>query len=131
MAYNIPIRTRNLITRTGSSDIFDIANHLNVNIRFVETPKGINGFWKRILKRKFLFVNYNLEAWQQKAVIGHELGHILLHPTYCYFCQSGRSYYCSRRHENEADDFAVELSKYTMPSIDSNFISLFLKEGWK
>lgn len=129
MAYNIPLRVRNLIRKAGTADPWAIASILGVHIRLVKTPTHINGFWLRILRRKFIFVNQSLEEWQQKAVIGHELGHILLHPHYRYFCEAQRSYYCSRKHENEADAFAVELLKHS--DIDPNFTALFLRDGWK
>lgn len=41
-----------------------------------------------------------------------------------------RTYYCSQRHENEADYFSIELCSYSM-DIEENFIELFLKDGWK
>lgn len=129
MSYNIPLRVRNLIKKAGSSNPWVIASMLDVHIRLVETPTHINGFWLRILRRKFIFVNQSLEEWQQKAVISHELGHILLHPHYHYFCEEQRSYYCSRKHENEADAFAIELLKHS--DVDPNFTALFLKDGWK
>lgn len=130
MAYNIPLRIRNLIRKADTTNPYLIAAHLKINIRFVNTPSHINGFWKKILKRKFIFVNADLEEWQQKAVIAHELGHILLHPQYKYFCQNSRTYYCSQRHENEADTFAILLCQETL-DIDKRYIERFLKDGWK
>lgn len=131
MAYNIPLRIRNLVRRAGSANPYDIASYLGIKIKSVDTPEHINGFWKRILRRKFIFVNKRLSEWQQKAVIGHELGHIILHPKYRHFCLDNRSYYSTTRHENEADDFAVELLKQACPDVDSRYVDTFLKEGWK
>lgn len=131
MAYNIPLRIKNLIKRTGSKNPFEIAKILNINIRLVDTPTHVNGFWKRILRRKFIFVNENLNEWQQKAVVAHEIGHILLHPKYRHFCLDNRTYFCSRRHEDEADAFSEELLKQACPDIETKFVNLFLKEGWK
>lgn len=131
MAYNIPLRIKNLIKRAGTSNPFEIAKYLKINVRLVDTPIHVNGFWKRILRRKFIFVNNRLDEWQQKAVIGHELGHILLHPKYRHFCLDSRTYFCSQRHEDEADAFSIELLKQTCPNVDATFVNLFLKEGWK
>lgn len=130
MAYNIPLRIKNLIKRTGSKNPFEIAKFLNINISFVDTPTHVNGFWKRILRRKFIFVNKNLNEWQQKAVIAHEIGHILLHPKYRHFCLDSRTYFCSQRHEDEADNFSSELLKHACPDIETKFVNLFLKKGW-
>lgn len=131
MAYNIPLRVRNLIKRAGSSNPRQIATYLGIKVKFVNTPNHINGFWLRILHRKFIFVNERLDEWQQNAVIAHEIAHIMLHPKYRYFCEDSRSYYCSRRHENEADFFAVNLLSFASPDIESLYVDRFLKEGWK
>lgn len=130
MAYNIPLRVRNLILKAGSSDPYEIARYLDIKIKTVSMPEHTNGFWRRVLRRKYICVNKRLNEWQRKAVIGHELGHILLHPQYQYFCMDSRAYYCSRRHENEADFFSIELCSQSM-DVEENFIELFLKEGWK
>lgn len=130
MAYNIPLRVRNLIKKAGSSDPYEIANYLNIKIKAVSMPEHTNGFWRRVLGHKYICVSDRLDEWQRKAVIGHELGHIILHPEYSYFCMDRRTYYCSQRHENEADFFSIELCCKTI-DVEENFIELFLKEGWK
>lgn len=130
MAYNIPLRVRNLIKKAGSSDPYEIADYLNIKIKTVSMPRHTNGFWLRILRRNYICISDQLNDWQRKAVIGHELGHIMLHPQYKYFCLDSRTYFCSQRHENEADFFSVELCGYSM-DIEENFVELFLKEGWK
>lgn len=131
LAYNYNQRIKNLIRKFDTANPELIAQNLKINVRYVDTPNNINGFWKRILRRKFIFVNERLEEWQRMAVIAHELGHILLHPTYRYFCAEGRSYFAVTKHENEADLFSVELMNVLYPNIDSNFVDLFLKQGWK
>lgn len=130
MAYNIPLRVRNLIKKAGSSDPYEIADYLNIKIKTVSMPRHTNGFWRRILRRNYICISDQLNDWQRKAVIGHELGHIMLHPQYKYFCLDSRTYFCSQRHENEAVFFSVELCGYSM-DIEENFVELFLKEGWK
>lgn len=70
MAYNIPLRVRNLIKKAGSSDPYDIARFLNIKIKTVNMPEHANGFWRRVLRRKYICVSDRLEEWQRKAVIG-------------------------------------------------------------
>lgn len=129
MAYNYKLRVKHLIEKTGSSNPAAIAEMLGINIRYVDTPNNINGFWKRILRRKFIFVNERLDEWQRMTVISHELGHILLHPHYHHFCSEGRSYFASSRHENEADNFAMCLMD--VYGIDPIYSYAFLKDGWR
>lgn len=129
MAYNYKLRIQNLIKKYGTSNPEEIAKHLNINVRYVDTPNHINGFWKRILRRKFIFVNERLDEWQRMAVISHELGHILLHPHYHHFCSEGRSYFASKRHENEADNFAMCLMEAN--GVDTIYSYTFLQDGWR
>lgn len=60
MAYNIPLRVRNLINKVGSTDPYDIADYLGIKIKTVDTPSYVNGFWQQILTHKFIFINQNL-----------------------------------------------------------------------
>lgn len=129
MAYNYKRRIQNLIKKYGTSNPEQIAKHLNINVRYVDTPAHINGLWKRILKRKFIFVNEKLDEWQRMTVISHELGHILLHPHYHHFCSEGRSYFAIQRHENEADTFAMCLMEEN--GIDKIYSYAFLQDGWR
>lgn len=129
MAYNIPLRVRNLIKKAGSSDPFQIAKFLNIKIKTVSMPEHANGFWRRVLRRKYICISDRLEEWQCKAVVGHELGHIILHPQYKHFCLDSRTYFCSQRHENEADAFSTTLCAYSMGT--EYDVDKFLKEGWK
>lgn len=75
MAYNYKLRVKHLVEKADSSNPAIIAEMLGINIRYVDTPNNINGFWKRILRRKFIFVNERLDEWQRMTVISHELGH--------------------------------------------------------
>ena len=128
MAYNIPLRIKHLVAKCGTANPAAIAETYGILVRFVSTPKNINGFWLRILRRKFIFCNHSLEHWQKQAVIAHELGHIILHPRYRHY-YSGQSYYASKRHEDEANAFACELLKHL--DIDPLFTLAFLENGWK
>ena len=128
MAYNIPLRIKHLVAKCGTADPAAIADAFGILVRFASTPQNINGFWFRVLRRKFIIVNTSLEHWQKQAVIAHELGHILLHPHYRHY-YSGQSYYASTRHEDEANAFACELLNYL--EIDPLFTLAFLENGWK
>ena len=74
-------------------------------------PPTVNGFWKRVLRKKTIVINQNLLDWQQEAVLCHEIGHIVCHPRYTTF--STRSISFSNTHiECEADEFAECLIAY-------------------
>ena len=130
MKPNIPLRVRNLIKKHDTCDPYLIAKEMNITILLAQTPSKVNGFWRRILRRKYICINEELCEWQQKAVLCHELGHILLHPGYKNYCMAGRTYVVSQRHEDEADIFALECFSH-FSDLDRQYIDDFLKNGWK
>ena len=127
---NIPLRVRNLVKRLDSSDPIMIAKKLNITIIYGKTPEKVNGFWRRILRRKYIGVNEDItEEWEQKAVIAHELGHIFLHPGYASYCIAGRTYLSNSHKEGEADQFSAELLSFHC-NVEKEYILDFLKNGW-
>ncbi|MCE5286967.1 MAG: ImmA/IrrE family metallo-endopeptidase [Pelosinus sp.] len=90
----------------------------------------MNGFWRRVLRRKYICINEDLEEWQQKTVLCHELGHIFLHPGYKNYCMAGRTYFSCTRREDEADQFAAEIMGYSSDIEKINILD-FLKNGYK
>ena len=64
---NIPLRVKNLITRYDTSAPYRIAKELNCIVLFAKLPPNVNGFWKRILRRRAIIINENLSEWQQTA----------------------------------------------------------------
>lgn len=129
--YNYHLRVRNLLKKYGTADPMVIAKALKIKVFAADLPSHVNGMWKRVLRRKYICYNQNLEDWQIKAVVAHELGHILLHPAYKHYCTENRTYFASTKHENEADTFALYLLKEALVDIDQEDIKKFLKEGWK
>ena len=126
---NIPLRVKNLITRHDTSDPYRIAKELNCIILFANLPPNVNGFWKRILRRRAIIINENLPEWQQTAVHCRELGHIVFHPRYAAFSMRSTSY-SNTRIENEADAFAECLMSYRY-DLDECYVRRFLSEGWR
>lgn len=72
---NLKLRAKNLVKKYGTSDPYYIARELKFEIVFCDMPYKINGMWRRILRRKYIFIDENLNEWQKKAVLCHELGH--------------------------------------------------------
>lgn len=126
---NIPVRVRHLVERTCSSDPYSIAKDLRCEIIVCDLPDRVNGMWRRILRRKYIFINEHLEEWQQEAVICHELAHIIMHPTYRAFSMHGESFACQRK-EREANEFADLLMSYRY-SRDEVYVYRFLTESWR
>lgn len=126
---NIPLRVKNLIARHDTSAPYRIAKELNCVVILAALPPNVNGFWKRILRRRAIIINEKLEEWQQAAVLCHELGHIVCHPGYAAFSMRSTSY-SSTRIESEADAFAECLMSYRY-DLDECYVRRFLSEGWR
>jgi Zn-dependent peptidase ImmA (M78 family) len=129
--YNIPIRVKNLINKSGYCSPYKIAKQLKIEIIVTKVPRRAHGFWRRILKRKIIFVDDRLKKeWEINAVICHEIAHIILHPDYKNYCVPGSQiFFADSRKENEADQFAAELLTYS--DLDKVYVLDFLRNGWK
>lgn len=128
--FNIPLRVRNLMKKHGTCNPLLIASYLNITVFYGKTPPKINGLWRRVLRRKYIYINEDLqEDWQIKAVIAHEIAHILLHPGYRCYCIAGRTYIANAHYESEADQFAAELISHGF-GIDSSGVIDFLQNGY-
>lgn len=120
-----------MLKKYGTADPLIIAKALKIKVFAADLPSHVNGMWKKVLRRKYICYNQNLDDWQIKAVVAHELGHIILHPSYKHYCTENRTYFASAKHETEADTFALYLLREALVDINQEDIRKFLKEGWK
>ena len=75
---NVKLRVLNLIARHRTRNPFKLARALNIEIIYQDLGE-VRGFFKKILKRKYIFINNELTEFDQKLVCAHELGHAILH----------------------------------------------------
>ena len=75
---NIKLRVLNLIARHRTRSPFKLARALNIEIIYQNLGE-VRGFFKKILRRKYIFINSELSEFDQKLVCAHELGHAVLH----------------------------------------------------
>ena len=127
---NIPLRVKNIVKKYDTADPYRIAKELHFEVVFCDLPQGINGMWRRILRRKYIVINERLNDWQRRAVICHEIAHYRCHHGYKSFSVSGRTWFSSSRKENEANDYAADLMQYGC-DVDRRYVIDFLENGWK
>ena len=123
---NIPLRARNLIRRHGTYDPYRIAREMKFDVMFLPLPSGVNGLWRRILRRKYIVIDDALNEWQRKAVLCHELGHFLMHRDYASYSMAGRTFFSNGRYEHEANLFAAEFFTLIGSEYDAATIIQFL-----
>lgn len=102
----------NLVTEHQTTDPFKIAKERNITI-FTKNLGDVKGFYKKILRRKYIFINSNLSRIEKIIVCGHELGHAILHNTkgLQFMLEHGDLIKRSVL-EDEANDFSLSLFFY-------------------
>jgi len=105
---DIPSKVKALVESYKTNNPFQIADTLGVLVLI--TPLGnLKGCYKYLKRRKFIFINSNLDYNEQKVVCAHELGHAIMHPKVnCSFMQS-YTLLCTEKIEIEANKFCSNL----------------------
>ena len=101
---NIKLRVKNLIEKYGTSNPYRLCEKLNINIVFRDLGE-IKGYFKKVLRNKYIVINENLDEYSQKVVLCHELDHALYHSSKKVLFMI----YYTHELENEANQFAAEL----------------------
>lgn len=98
-----------LVEKFQTRDPFKIAKFLKINIIYSELGET-KGFFKKILRRKFIFINSNLRPFEKKVVCAHELAHAILHSNKeLQFLLDNTNMLKKSNLEIEANTFAAEL----------------------
>ena len=106
---DIQFKVLKLIKKYGTNNPFKLAKKLNIEIIFDDLGE-VRGLFKRILKRKFIFINSELSEFDQMLVCSHELGHAVLHASSNYqFMIDNTKILRLSKLENEANLFASYL----------------------
>lgn len=106
---DIRLKVLNLIVKYGTKNPFKLAKKLNIEI-LIEDLGEVRGLFKKILRRKFIFINSNLSEFDRLLVCCHELGHAILHSSSEYqFLIDNTSLLRRSKLEDEANLFASYL----------------------
>lgn len=106
---DIRLKVLNLIVKYRTKNPFKLAKKLNIEI-LIEDLGEVRGLFKKILRRKFIFINSNLSEFDRLLVCCHELGHAILHSSSEYqFLIDNTSLLRRSKLEDEANLFASYL----------------------
>lgn len=129
---NIKLRVLNLISKYRTRNPFKLAKSLGIVVKFADLGE-VRGLFKKILKRKYIFINSNLSEFDQRIVCCHELGHAILHSSSQYqFLIDNTSLIRRSKLEDEANLFASYLlipddevfEEYEFKETETNFLML-------
>lgn len=108
---NMKLRVKNLVEKYNTSNPHILCEKLNIEIRYFYY-EGIKGFFRRILKRKYIVINEKLDEYSKLVVLCHELGHAIYHSSKNKLLMKINFFNYNPELENEANEFAAELMKY-------------------
>lgn len=108
---NMKLRVKNLVEKYNTSNPYILCEKLNIEIRYFYY-EGIKGFFRRILKRKYIVINEKLDEYSKLVVLCHELGHAIYHSSKNKLLMKINFFNYNSELENEANEFAAELMKY-------------------
>lgn len=111
MKKNIKLRVNNLIRKYNTKNPYELCSKMNINIFYMELGE-IKGYYKKVLKNKYIVINDNLDDYSKKIVLCHELGHALYHSSKNTLLLKNNFLCYTPELESEANEFAVELMKY-------------------
>lgn len=97
-----------LVKKHGTRDPFRIAEDLGFIV--IRAPLvDMRGFQQKAKRRKFIYINSNLDEQQQRLVCAHELGHHLMHRSMNRIFMDQSTQIVTQRFENEAHLFSLQL----------------------
>ena len=100
-----------IVTRYDTTCPFYIADKLGLIIRYM--PLGsIKGLYQAIENDRFIILNDILLRSEMRAVLAHEIGHAVLHPSDNIIAFKKYTLFSHSKLETEADTFASELLLY-------------------
>lgn len=110
MKKNIKLRVNNLIRKYNTKNPYELCSKMNINIFYMELGE-IKGYYKKVLKNKYIVINDNLDDYSKKIVLCHELGHALYHSSKNTLLMKNNFLCYTPELESEANEFTVELMK--------------------
>lgn len=110
-------RAEMLIKRHKTRDPFVICDALNITLLYADLENDIKGFYQYYKRKRIIQLNANIVQDEWRAVLAHEIGHVILHKDYnCMFLAG--TYLTKNKYERQANIFASELLLPDIPDRD-------------
>lgn len=103
-------KAQKLIDEYGTSDPFELCDFLNIHIVYCDLPERIEGFFQNLLDEFIVYVNHNIDEEKIDGVVGHELGHIMMHSELNTLFLKENTYLNVDKYETEANIFSAYLN---------------------
>lgn len=94
----------------ATKDIYELIDCLNITLIRKNMLKNIKGnFYRNEFGDEFIFINNELNDFEEKYVLAHELGHAIIHTDLCVSFYTFNNLQVKSKYEIQADKFAAEL----------------------
>lgn len=105
---NVRFYTNKLCKKYKTRNPYEIADRMDIIIHRMNLGKSTRGMCHHKKRIKQIFLHEDLEAWEERFVLAHEIGHLVMHPNHnAPFLQT--TFFSRSRYEIEANKFAAEL----------------------
>lgn len=99
-----------LIELYKTRNVYELLELLEITLvkkKLINDEKG--RFLRNIFGDEFIFISDKLSSVEEKIVIAHELGHLILHTNLSTSYYTGNHLLIKNKYETEANKFAAEL----------------------
>lgn len=99
-----------LVEMYGTRDVYELLDNLEVTLirkKLFKNEKG--SFYRDIFGNEIIFISDDLSDEEEKIVIAHELGHLILHTHLSTSYYTENQLFNKNKLEFEANKFAAEL----------------------
>ncbi len=72
-------RVKKIINKFGTNDPFQIASESNVTVKYLNDLEDLLGVYAVFERKRFIFLNNQMDEYMMRMVLAHELGHDVLH----------------------------------------------------
>lgn len=123
-----------LVHKYKTRDPFLICEKLNITVLHEPLPDNIRGIYSRVLRRPYITINCRIDAYWQRFICAHELGHHRLKHPLNGMHHIDRDIFRIDKYEFQANLFAALLlfeEKYGFCLTDSSWFRDLLHEATK
>ena len=100
---DISEKVKSIIRRFKTLDPFELANCMDILVLDVPLPKDTGGFFQHYKRIKIIYLNEDLNEYERKIVLAHEIAHSILHPNLNRIFLDNHTHFSGDRFENEAN----------------------------
>lgn len=105
---HIKLKVNQLINKYKTNNVYELCDYLGIKV-FIENLGNIKGFYQNESGCCMIHLNSNLNEFEKRVVLAHEIGHAVLHKNMNICLLKTYLFSVTNRYETQANKFAAEL----------------------